>query len=223
MCWFKSISLQNRLLLVEVKNAMIRIVFIAKSTSTSRSEKCVDSNRFRCKILYAEALQYLHGHHSDVLRTKLERTQMLTRWSHTLPLGLSIYRSIARVLGKGTRRWPMALGPSLTKYHIMRNMSRHTWRESNQQTMLIGHLSTLLVGLTLLQCLRICVEHVFVWYIKCAVIFAKTASIPMQNRLLLVEVKNELIQIDSDAKSTSTSRSEKCVDSNRFRCKIDFY
>ena len=174
-------------------------------------------------VLHAEALQYLHGHHSDVLRTKLERTQMLTRWSHTLPLGLSIYRSIARVLGKGTRRWPMALGPSLTKYHIMRNMSRHTWRESNQQTMLIGHLSTLLVGLTLLQCLRICVEHVFVWYIKCAVIFAKTASIPMQNRLLLVEVKNVLIQIDSDAKSTSTSRSEKCVDSNRFRCKIDFY
>ena len=32
----------------------------------------------------------------------------------------------------------------------------------------------------------------------------------MQNRLLLVEVKNVLIQIDFDAKSTSTSRSEKC-------------
>ena len=34
----------------------------------------------------------------------------------------------------------------------------------------------------------------------------------MQNRLLLVEVKNVLIQIDFNAKSTSTSRSEKCVD-----------
>ena len=42
----------------------------------------------------------------------------------------------------------------------------------------------------------------------------------MQNRLLLVEVTNVLIQIAFDAKSTSTSRSEKCVDSNRFRCKI---
>ena len=43
------------------------------------------------------------------------------------------------------------------------------------------------------------------------------------NRLLLVEVKNVLIQIYFIAKSTSTSRSEKCVDSNRFHCKIDFY
>ena len=38
----------------------------------------------------------------------------------------------------------------------------------------------------------------------------------MQNRLLLVEVKNVLIQIDFNAKSTSTSRSEKCVDSNKY-------
>ena len=37
MCWFKSISLQNRLLLVEVTNVLIQIDFNAKSTSTSRS------------------------------------------------------------------------------------------------------------------------------------------------------------------------------------------
>ena len=34
------------LLLVEVKNVLIQIDFIAKLTSTSRSEKCVDSNRY---------------------------------------------------------------------------------------------------------------------------------------------------------------------------------
>ena len=36
------LSMQNRLLLVEVKNALIQIDFDAKSTSTSRSDKCVD-------------------------------------------------------------------------------------------------------------------------------------------------------------------------------------
>ena len=45
----------------------------------------------------------------------------------------------------------------------------------------------------------------------------------MQNRLLLVEVKNAILRIVFDAKSTSTSRSEKCNVSNRFRCNIDFY
>ena len=34
---------------------------------------------------------------------------------------------------------------------------------------------------------------------------------------------NTLIQIDFNAKSTSTSRSEKCVDSNRSQWQIDFY
>ena len=42
--------MQNRLLRVAVENAILRIVFDAKSTSTSRSGKCNTSNRFRCKI-----------------------------------------------------------------------------------------------------------------------------------------------------------------------------
>ena len=159
MCYFKSISLQNRLLLVEVKNVWIVDLIFLFSINTLRF--------YQRSLFLCRSTQALQG--------------MPCTWS----LKEILYLLSIPVFGNTSLFW----------LHLA--TLTHT---------LLVHKNTNLINIAG-YLLYMYIYIYYIWYVSKA------------------DVKGILknILLDFIAKSTSTSRSDKCVDSNRFHCKIDFY